>query len=133
MLCRRPGHVLLQSPDLQVVRCHEDHMPGLHSLRTGSRASVVAVALALVYGCATPVLAPGAGSVLLTQKADDVAHCTAVGNINPARDGKGGTTFSTPVEFKNQAIGFSGNTVFVTRQYMGAPVEGVVYRCPGRS
>jgi hypothetical protein len=28
--------------------------------------------------------------------------------------------------------GLSWNTVFITKQYVGAPVEGVVYRCPGR-
>ena len=95
-----------------------------------ARASAVGVVLALVHACATPALAPGAGKVQLTQKADDVLHCMAVGNINPARDAKGGATFSTPADFQNQAVGLNGNTVFVTKQYMGAPVEGVVYRCP---
>ena len=97
-----------------------------------ARVSVIGVTLTLIYACATPILAPGADKVQLTQKADDVLPCTAVGNISPARDGKGGTTFSTPAEFQNQAIGFGGNTVFVTQQYLGSPVEGVVYRCPGR-
>jgi hypothetical protein len=97
-----------------------------------ARASAAGVALTFFYACATPALAPGAERVQLTQKADDVVGCTAVGNINPARDGRGGTTFSSPADFKNQAIGLGGNTVFVTKQYMGAPMEGVVYRCPGR-
>jgi hypothetical protein len=96
-----------------------------------AQVSGVALAITLVQGCATPTLAPGAGDVKLTQKAEDVAGCTAVGNITPSQDGKGGRTFSTPAEFKNQAIGLNGNTVFVTSQYMGAPVEGVVYRCTG--
>jgi hypothetical protein len=61
-----------------------------------------------------------------------VVHCAAVGNINAARDAKGGTTLSTPAEFRNQAIGLNGNTVFITQQYMGAPVAGVVYRSPDR-
>jgi hypothetical protein len=106
-------------------------MSGFYLPGICARTSAVVVTLALVYGCATPALAPGAGKVLLTQKADDVVHCTAVGNIN-TRDAKGGTTFSTPAEFQNQAIGLNGNTVFITQGYMGAPVEGVVYRCPGR-
>lgn len=89
------------------------------------------VTLVLVPACATPTLAPGAGKVQLTQKAEDVTHCTAVGNINPARDGKGGETVSSPAEFQNQSIGLGGNTVFITKQYLGSPVEGIVYRCPG--
>jgi hypothetical protein len=107
-------------------------MSGFHLQGICARVSVVGVILTLVYACATPALAPGAEKVQLTQKADDVVRCTAVGNINAARDAKGGTTFSTPAEFQNQAIGLSGNTVFITKQYMGAPIEGVVYRCPGR-
>jgi hypothetical protein len=87
--------------------------------------------LTLLNGCATPALAPGADKVQLTQKAADVINCKAVGNINPAHDAKG-TTFSTPTEFRNQAIGLGGNTVFVTNQYMGSPIEGVAYLCPGR-
>jgi len=107
-------------------------MSGFHLAGICARTSALVGTLALVYGCATPALAPGAGKVQLTQKADDVVHCTAVGNINPARDAKGGATFSSPVEFQNQAIGLGGNTVFITKQYMGAPIEGVVYRCPGQ-
>jgi hypothetical protein len=104
-----------------------------HPAGTCVRTAAVVAMLALVSACATPALAPGAGKVQLTQKADDVANCTAVGNINVARDAKGGASPSTPVEFQNQAIGLNGNTVFVTQQYLGSPVEGVVYRCPGRN
>jgi hypothetical protein len=107
-------------------------MAGLRLPGIFARTSVIGVMLTLVYACATPTLAPGANRVQLTQKAGDVVHCTAVGNISPARDGKGGATFSTPAEFQNQAIGLGGNTVFVTQQYLGAPIEGVVYRCPGQ-
>jgi hypothetical protein len=95
-----------------------------------ARTAALVVTLALVCACAAPTLAPGAGKVLLTQKTDDVVHCTAVGNINPARDGKGDATFSIPAEFQNQAIGLGGNTVLITKQYLGAPIEGVVYKCP---
>jgi hypothetical protein len=69
------------------------------------RAAAVGVTLSLLHACATSALAPGAEKVPLTQKAAD---------------------------FQNQAIGLSGNTVFITKQYLGAPVEGVVYRCAGR-
>ena len=108
-------------------------MSELHLSEVRAKTAVLVGALTLLGACATPTLAPGAGKVQLTQKPDDVARCTAVGNINPARDAKGGATFSTPVEFQNQAIGLGGNTVFVTKQYMGAPIEGVVYRCPGQN
>jgi len=106
-------------------------MSGCFQGRVCARTSAVGVVLTLFYGCATPVLVPGADKVQLTQKAADVVNCKAVGNINPANDAKG-TTFSTPADFRNQAIGLGGNTVFVTSQYMGAPVEGVAYSCPGR-
>ena len=97
--------------------------------RVGARFAAAGIALMLIHGCATLILAPGADSVRLTQNAADVVNCKAVGNINPAKDAKG-TTFSTPTEFRDQAIGLGGNTVFVTSQYMGAPVEGVAYSCP---
>jgi hypothetical protein len=105
-------------------------MSVVHRPEIRARTATLVVTLALFCACATPTLAPGAGKVQLTQKADAVVHCTAVGNINPARDAKGGETFSIPAEFQNQAIGLGGNTVLITRQYLGAPIEGVVYKCP---
>jgi hypothetical protein len=107
-------------------------MPVICPTRFCVRTSALGIVLTLLSGCATPALAPRADKVLLTQKAADVANCKAVGNINPNQGAKG-TTFSTPTEFRNQAIGLGGNTVFVTNQYMGAPVEGVAYSCPGRN
>src|ERR1700735_3789735 len=127
-----PHHIGTQGPLNFGVRCPEEKMSRFQLPGTCARTAVLVVTLVLVCACATPALAPGAEKVQLTQKADDVVHCTAVGNINPARDAKGGTTFSSPADFRNQAIGLSGNTVFITRQYMGSPIEGVVYRCPGR-
>jgi hypothetical protein len=107
-------------------------MSAFHPSAVAGRTAVAGVTLGLLHACATPALAPGADKVQLTRKADDVVHCTAVGNINVARDAKGGATPSTRVEFQDQAIGLGGNTVFVSQEYLGAPVEGVVYRCPGR-
>ena len=89
-------------------------MTGMRPVRVHARLSAIGIMLSLLSACATPALAPGADKVLLTQKAADVANCTAVGNINPARDARGGTTFSTPAEFQYQAIGLNGNTVCVT-------------------
>lgn len=99
--------------------------------RICARISAVGVVLTLLNGCATAALAPGADKVQLTEKAADVINCKAVGNINPAQGPKG-TTWSTPTDFRNQAIGLGGNTVFVSSQYMGAPIQGVVYLCPER-
>jgi hypothetical protein len=90
---------------------------------------LVLLASMVVQACATTTLAPGAEKVRLTRNAADVSSCSAVGNITPARDAKG-DTFSTPADFENQAIGAGGNTVLVTKQYMGALLEGVIYRCP---
>jgi hypothetical protein len=108
-------------------------MSRFHLVGICTRTSAVVVTLAFAGACAAPALAPGAAKVLLTQKADDVLNCTAVGNINTARDAKGGAAPSTAAEFQNQAIGLGGNTVFITKQYLGAPVEGVVYRCPDQN
>jgi len=92
--------------------------------------TLAVMATALIHACATTTLAPGAAQVRLTDQAGDVQHCAPVGNITPARDAKG-DTFSTPANFKNQAIGLGGNTVLVTKALLGAPIDGVVYRCPG--
>jgi hypothetical protein len=95
----------------------------------GFRRGIVVVLISiLAQACVTTTTAPGADKVRLTQNAADVSNCTAVGNITPARDAKG-DTFSTPAEFQNQAIGLGGNTVLVTKQQFGAPINGVVYRC----
>jgi hypothetical protein len=92
---------------------------------------VLVMASLVLQGCATTTLAPGADKVRLTQKAADVASCTAVGNITTPPGPKGSGNFTTPASFQNQAVGLGGNTVFVTSQLLGAPIDGVVYRCPG--
>lgn len=43
---------------------------------------IMLVTLGVVAGCQTPVAAPGAAGVKVTQVASDVASCTAVGNIS---------------------------------------------------
>jgi hypothetical protein len=95
---------------------------------TSAHRLLILLASALVQACVTTTLAPGAEKVRLTENAADVSNCSAVGNIAPAQDAKG-DTFSTPTDFKNQAIGLGGNTVLVTKQYMGALLNGVIYRC----
>ena len=80
----------------------------------------------LLTACAS--LAPGADKVRVTQKAADVANCTAVGNIKLPRDAQGqAAPVNAVAEFRNQTVSFGGNTALVTSSLLG---EGVAYRCP---
>jgi hypothetical protein len=91
--------------------------------------SLLYVCPTLLAACAT--LAPGADKVQLTKSASDVASCTAVGNIHVPPDEQGGLVVSvTTAAFRNQVIGFGGNTGFITSNQLGAPVDGIAYRCP---
>jgi len=60
----------------------------------------------------------------------DVANCTAVGNVK-AHLSEQGPLVGDEAKFRNQVIGFGGNTGFVTLDgAYGSPAEGVAYRCP---
>jgi hypothetical protein len=85
----------------------------------------------LACGCVAKELAvPGADAVRLTRIAGDVANCTAVGNVK-AHLGEQGPIVGDEAKFRNQVIGFGGNTGFVTLNgAYGSPAEGVAYRCP---
>ena len=84
---------------------------------------------ALLSACVT--LAPGADKVRITKNTADVATCSAVGNIKVPRDARGQVDIANAdAEFRNQTIGFGGNTAFVTSAPLGVAVEGVAYRCP---
>jgi hypothetical protein len=73
-------------------------------------------------------LAPGADRVHIAKSASDVANCSAVGNIKVPRDAQGQVdVVNSDTEFRNQTVGFGGNTAFVTSSLLG---EGVAYRCP---
>lgn len=74
-------------------------------------------------------LEPGADKVRITKDASDVANCSAVGNIKVPGDAQGQVTTAT-AEFRNQTVGFGGDTAFVTFSPFGVPVEGIAYRCP---
>jgi hypothetical protein len=83
----------------------------------------------LVSGCVSP--APGADKVRLTKNAGDVASCSAVGNVKVAPGPNGTVDIATAgVEFRNQVVGYGGNTAYLTSDPLGVPVEGVAYRCP---
>src|SRR5215469_12189214 len=81
-------------------------------------------------GCVTVTPAPGADKVKVTNSPNDVAACTAVGNIRvpvpqTAVDGSAQMT-----EFRNQAVGLGGNAALVTVNWPNGQVEGIAYRCP---
>jgi hypothetical protein len=86
-------------------------------------------AVTLACGCVT--LAPGADKVQITHTGSDVANCTAVGNIRVPRnsDGNVGVT-DAERQFRNQVIGYGGNTGYVTAGAFSIPTDGIAYRCP---
>src|ERR1700688_2468835 len=80
----------------------------------------------MVAACVpTVVLAPGADQVRITKNAADVTSCTAVGNV----DGRiaAGVPSDPTNQMKNEAIGLSGDVVFVTSEI--GPPKGIAYRC----
>jgi hypothetical protein len=85
--------------------------------------------LLLLAGCVTPVPAPGAAEVRLTNKSGDVAGCTAVGNIHLAK-AEDGVVDLHETRFRNEAVGLGGNVALVTVGALIAPEEGIAYRCP---
>ena len=89
-----------------------------------------AVAVCLTACVTTPV--PGADKVRITKNPSDVANCTAVGNIKVPTNPSSGTVdiANAETEFRNQTVGLGGNTGFVSYGLLGAPAEGVAYRCP---
>lgn len=92
-------------------------------------AVVMLVSVSLLTACVTIALAPGADKVRVTSNPQDVAPCTAVGNVRiPQIANRNSPPVANPMDdLRNQAVGLGGNTVFVTSAELG---EGVAYRCP---
>jgi hypothetical protein len=93
---------------------------------------LVTAAVAVFFTACTTTPVPGADKVRITKSPSDVANCTAVGNIKVPTNPSSGTVdiANAETEFRNQTIGFGGNTGFVSSGLLGAPAEGVAYRCP---
>jgi hypothetical protein len=89
------------------------------------RLAAVAIIGLGTAGCVTVALAPGAEKVRITQNANDVASCKAVGNVKALLSGPQATNAT----LQNQAFGFGGNTVFETG-IDGNSMAGVAYSCP---
>jgi hypothetical protein len=92
-------------------------------------AAFLAACLALLAGCVTPVPAPGAAQIHLTDKSADVAGCTAVGNIHLTKV-EDGVVDLHETRFRNAVVGLGGNSALVTVGALIAPQEGIAYRCP---
>jgi hypothetical protein len=76
-------------------------------------------------------LAPGADKVRFTKNAADVATCRAVGNVRVPIESQGQVDIAdADTRFRNQVLGFGGDTAFVTSSSLGIPVQGIAYRCP---
>jgi hypothetical protein len=100
-------------------------------MRNPVSAATTTVAAILMSACVTVTPVPGADKVHLTQTAADVTGCTAVGNIKATRDGNGGIDPPTAeTELRNQTVGLSGNTAFISSGSLSVPMAGVAYRCP---
>jgi hypothetical protein len=99
-------------------------------MRSISGVSVAAAIALWLTACVTP--APGADKVRITKNPSDVAACTAVGNITVPTNPSTGTVdiANAATEFRNQTVGLGGNTGLVTYGLVGAPAQGVAYRCP---
>lgn len=95
-----------------------------------ARLCLVAGALgAMLLGCVSQ--APGSDKVRLTKNATDVSTCTAVGNVKVPTGPNGNVDIANAAtEFRNQVIGLGGNTGLVTYGLIGAPAQGIAYRCP---
>jgi hypothetical protein len=82
----------------------------------------------LVAGCVS--LAPGADQVRITKNGQDVAACTAVGNIKVPVNAQGTVDIANAErQFRNQTIGLGGNVALVTYGPISAPSEGIAYHC----
>jgi hypothetical protein len=81
---------------------------------------------AIVSGCVSVALAPGAEQVRTTQNPADVVSCKPVGNV----DGTEGNPQPTPGnvlrQIQNKTIGLGGNVVFLTTPLAN---QGVAYHC----
>jgi hypothetical protein len=86
------------------------------------RASLTLFLLAATAGCVTTVPAPGATDVKFTSNPNDVANCTAVGNIGIELMHGG-----VPLMAQNRAVGLGGNVIF------DSGTGGIAYRCPAKS
>jgi len=95
------------------------------------RAAILAIVwLAASTACVSVAPVPGAEQVKITKNPSDVAACRAVGNIKvPTGEGSPGGATLDRIEFRNQAVGFGGNTALVTVSYLGAPLQGIAYHC----
>jgi len=89
---------------------------------------VLGAACLLVVGCMV-ALAPGADQVKMTKNPQDVTSCQAVGNVKvPTSDGNVDIV-NAAREFRNQVVGHGGNTGLVTFGPVGAPSQGIAYKC----
>ena len=87
--------------------------------------------LLILAGCVTVSLAPGADKIKVTNKAAEVAGCTAVGNVHVPKSANGLVdAASAATQFRNEVLGLGGNAGFITYGPLSVPVEGVAYRCP---
>ena len=94
------------------------------------RTTVLIVGGLALTACHTITPAPGSDKVHVTKHPGDVAACKAVGNIMVPKAPDGTVSSKTAkTEFRNQAVGFGGNTALVTYGTESVPVEGVAYLC----
>lgn len=98
----------------------------LSTVTSNYRAAMTIASVSLLAACATVALAPGADKVRVTSNSQDVASCTAVGNVRVPPNAQ--STVTNPIDdLRNQTLGLGGNTTFVTSAELG---EGIAYHCP---
>ncbi len=98
-----------------------------HSLKLG----YIVIGAAVLNGCASVTLAPGAEEVRLTDKASEVIMCKSRGSITVPKNEHGLVDISVAQkQFRNQAVSLNANVGLVTEGLMRFPSAGVAYRCP---
>ena len=87
------------------------------------------VCVALTSGCVA--LKPGADRVRLAWSAQDLAGCTALGDIKVPVGARGTVdVVNARREFRNLTLDSAANSALVTKGLFGIPTAGVAYRCP---
>jgi hypothetical protein len=82
--------------------------------------------VAIVSGCVSVTLAPGADLVKTTHNPADVASCKPVGNVDGAEGNPQPTPDNVLHQLQNKAVGLGGNVVFLTTPMAS---QGVAYLC----
>ena len=87
-------------------------------------------------GCGTTlgISAAGGDAVYITDRQDEIANCTPIGNVKLADEHRSGEYGSdNELEFRLRVARLGGNTGLVIAGTMQRPLEGVAFQCGFRA